>query len=186
MSSNVHPLDQAPRNTPSKELRNGLAKVVAVHGIAIGALFAARYHESLNQANPPTLDELLLRVLDMRVKLGQGYAKFHQGSPNSVALRLLLARAGPRYPFEQNASDGIDRKGNPITGRKCACPGCEYRSPDHKRHTEDMHARDPVLALCCPYDGCQTTYYCGRDSEMKLHCDNHQTKGMPLSTFRLQ
>ena len=93
----------APRNTPSKELRNGLAKVVAVHGIAIGALFAARYHESLNQANPPTLDELLLRVLDMRVKLGQGYAKFHQGSPNSVALRLLLARAGPRYPFEQNA-----------------------------------------------------------------------------------
>lgn len=92
---------QPPPNAASKETKTGLANLVAERDIAVAALYAFRYHESLNQANPPAVDELLLRILDSPVKLGQSYAKFQQGKPNAVALRLLLARASPRYGYEQ-------------------------------------------------------------------------------------
>lgn len=87
-------------NKPSEELIKSLAKLIAEKGPAVGALYAYQYHKSLNQANAPTVDELLLRVLDTRANLDQErYAKYHQGSPNAMALRFLAPNAGQRYPF---------------------------------------------------------------------------------------
>lgn len=84
--------------------------------------------------------------------------------------------------------------GNPISGRKCR--GCQNWGPDHKRHNAEKHVKDPAFALCCPYRGCDVMFFGGssRDSEMKLHREEHEKQNngvqkgrrgtMPLSVYR--
>lgn len=106
-------------------------------------------------------------------------------------------RNDPEDADRKRPSDGFDTKGNPITGWKCGCPGCEYRGRDRKRHTDEAHVKDPVFALCCPYHGCHVVYFGGsfRCSEMERHREDHekQNRGekkgrreiMPLSDYPL-
>lgn len=123
MSSNISALDQAQAvtptpapgfshpsshlsvsttNTPSKELIKTLANLIAEKGVVVGAIYAADYHKSLNQANPPTADELMLRVVDAPANLGkEKFDQHFQGLSNAMALRFLAANAGPGYPFEK-------------------------------------------------------------------------------------
>lgn len=91
---------------PFKEILKFIADLTAMKGIAYGARYAAGYHRSLNQANPPTEDELMMRDLDARAEFRNlnKYHKHHQGSPNSVALRFLADRAGPGFSFEEDIS----------------------------------------------------------------------------------
>lgn len=91
-------------------------------------------------------------------------------------------------------SEGTDRKGNPIIGRKCR--GCQNWGPDHKRHNDEKHVKEPAFALCCPYRGCEMIFFGGssRDSEMKSHREEHEKQNngvqkgrrgfMPLSVYR--
>lgn len=99
---------QPPANVkpPFKEVLKFIADLIKVKGIAYGARYAAGYHMSLNQANPPTEDELMMRDLDARAEFRNlnKYHKHHQGSPNSVALRFLADRAGPGFSFEEDVS----------------------------------------------------------------------------------
>lgn len=93
---------QAPTKAPSKELIEKLSNLIAEKGRVAGAHYAAQYHKSLNQANPPTADDLLRRLDDAQANLGEErYAKHSQNTPNAVALRFLAANAGQGYPFEQ-------------------------------------------------------------------------------------
>lgn len=99
---------QPPANVkpPFKEVLKFIVNLIEVKGIAYGARYAAGYHRSLNQANPPTVDELMMRDLDARVEFRKlnRYHNHHQGSPNSVALRFLADRAGPGFSFEEDVS----------------------------------------------------------------------------------
>lgn len=83
----------------------------------------------------------------------------------------------------RHPSTFTDAMGKTRTGRKCGAPGCEFRNSDHKRHMEEMHIKDPVTALCCPYKNCKKVYFAGRESEMRDHINRHKERNDPLSSF---
>lgn len=82
-----------------------LADLIAWKGIVDGCEYAVRYHrEVLKHAVPVTANELNLRLLDVPAILEEKYHKHHQGSANSVAIRLLMDRPGEAYAFEKDAT----------------------------------------------------------------------------------
>lgn len=95
-------LAQPTTDIPYKERIKILANLIAENGVIVGAHYAAAYHKSLKQAKPPTVEDLLLRVVDTYANFGkEKYDKHHQGSPNAMALRFLADPAGKGYPFEE-------------------------------------------------------------------------------------
>lgn len=100
------PLPQLAANLGPKKARQQLTAIHAKHGFPAAASVAAQYHNARNPgiAQPYTQIELILRDLYARQHLGEIFHAYHQDAQNAVVLRLLIPRAGPRYPFELDAT----------------------------------------------------------------------------------
>lgn len=99
MKSVPIPFEKLP-SEPSEQIQH-VATVYVEYGIDGATRVAAQYHERKNAADALTREELWKRIDDAEANMGETFKLFQQGKPGAIASRLLAARAGHRYGYEE-------------------------------------------------------------------------------------